>query len=270
MVRRDRGARCGTADLGVVFSTHAHECDRSQRSGVSTCNAAGALYRHADVEIPQASRAIARRLLALASCGAFVVGCPRNDADSNGPDDDPPTAAVNGVTLPVTKTAVDALSTSTLVHTELVRITRNFGKSNFEIALDGWTSVDDPRQIVDVRLWWVRPDKGHERSPFSAKSRDQFDIDYEQHADGTWRVDLGSDRHKYRFAIELDDKGMPAAFADVDTSDAGRVAHCKVTRGELAARKVFGAPVGIRDFEVECIDAAGTERAGTMVDIGGD
>jgi hypothetical protein len=220
------------------------------------------------VAFATASRAIACRLLALATSATSAVGCPRNEADSNGPDEDPPTAAVQGATLPVTKTAVEALSTSTLTHTELVRITRNFGKSNFEIALDGWTSVDEPRQIVDVRLWWVRPDKGEERSPMSAKSRDQFDIDYERNADGTWRVDLGSDRHKYRFAIELDGTGVPAAFADVDTPDAGRIAHCKVTKGELAARKVFGAPVGIRDFEVECIDATGTQREGTMVDLG--
>lgn len=202
------------------------------------------------------------------SLAAVIPGCPRNGSDSTGPDDDPPTTVVNGTTLPLTKTASTALSTPTLVHAELVRITRNFGKSNFEIALDAWMAVDDPRQIADVRLWWVRPDKEDERSPFSAKSRDQFDIDYEQHADGTWRVDLGSDRHKYRFAIELDEAGAPAAFAEVDTTDAGRVSRCKVVRGELAARKIFGAPVGIRDFEVECIDAAGTQLRGTMVDIG--
>lgn len=227
----------------------------------AACNAAGPLYRHAVVGIPF-------RLLALASSAAIVLGCPRNGSDSNGPDEDPTTAVANGVALPQTKIASTALSTPTLVHAELVRITRNFGKTNFEIALDAWTAVDDPRQIVDVRLWWVRPDKGDERSPFSAKSRDQFEIEYEQHADGGWRVDLGSDRHKYRFAIELDAAGAPAAFAEVDTTDGGRVAHCKVMRGELAARKLFGAPVGIRDFEVECIDDAGTQWHGTMVDIG--
>lgn len=195
-----------------------------------------------------------------------VVGCPRNGSDSNGPEqDDVPLTAPVGA-LPNVKTPGTALSTASLLHTELVRITRNFGKSNFEIALDAWTPVENPREIADVRLWWALSDRGGERGPFSAKSRDHFDIVYERLAPDRWRVDLGSDKHVYRFWVEFDDTGAPAAFADVEEAGGGRIEHCRVTRGTLAARKLFGAPVGIRNFEVTCVDGEGGERSGSMVD----
>lgn len=196
-----------------------------------------------------------------------MVGCPRNGSDSNGPDDDDGTPVVTapGV-LPNVKTPGNALSTAALQHVELVRITRNFGKSNFEIALDAWTPIENPREIADVRMWWAVSDRNGERGPFSDKSRDHFDIDYEKLAPDKWRVDLGSDKHLYRFFIELDETGTPAAYADVD-ADGGRVEHCRVTKGNLAARKLFGAPVGIRDFEATCVDAEGNERSGNVVDV---
>jgi hypothetical protein len=195
-----------------------------------------------------------------------LLGCPRNGDDTNDPEgDDAPVVAVPG-SLPQTKTPGDALSTTALQHTELVRITRNFGKSNFEIALDAWTPVENPREIADVRMWWAVSDRNGERGPFSDKSRDHFDIKYERLAPDKWRVDLGSDKHVYRFFVEYDETGSPAAFADVD-ANGSRIEHCRVTKGNLAARKIFGAPVGIRDFEVTCVDASGTEHQGSIVDV---
>ena len=129
-----------------------------------------------------------------------------------------------------------------------------------------WTPIENPREIADVRLWWAMSDRDGERGPFSAKSRDHFQMTYERLAPDRWRVDLGSDRHVYRFWIEYDETGVVAAFADV-VGDAGEsFEHCRVTRGTLAARKIFGAPVGIRDFEVTCIDAEGSQRSGNMID----
>jgi hypothetical protein len=198
--------------------------------------------------------------------GRGFGACPRNGSDSNGPEGDDPPLTVPAGTLALVKTPVAALSTAALHHTELIRITRNFGKSNFEIALDAWTPIENPREIADVRLWWSRPDREGERSPFSEKSRDHFEMTYEQLAPDRWRVDLGSDRHVYRFWIEIDANGSPAAYADID-ADGSRVQHCRVTRGTLLARKLFGAPVGIRDFEVTCTDAEGGEHHGTMLDV---
>lgn len=211
-------------------------------------------------------RFVQARLLSLGCAAISILGCPRNGSDTNGPEgDDTPVVTLPG-TLPNVKTPGNALSTAALQHVELVRITRNFGKSNFEIALDAWTPIDNPREIADVRMWWAVSDRDGERGPFSDKSRDHFDIEYDKLAPDKWRVDLGSDKHVYRFFIEYDETGSPAAYADVD-ADGGRIAHCRVTKGTLAARKLFGAPVGIRDFEVDCVDAEGNERSGNIVDI---
>lgn len=199
---------------------------------------------------------------------ATSAGCPRTGSDTNGPEDEETAVVATPGMLPNVRTPIASLSTTALHHTELIRITRNFGKSNFEIALDAWTPIETPREIADVRLWWARPDRDGERSPFSEKSRDHFEMKYERLAPDKWRVDLGSDKHVYRFWIEIDEAGAPAAYADVDASG-GRITHCRVVRGTLVARKVFGAPVGIRDFEVSCIDAEGAERSGTMVDVAG-
>lgn len=223
------------------------------------CNLDPAQYRH----VPVPLRLVQVRMLCLAGLGC---GCPPSGTDTNGPHqgEDPPVGSVG--TIPNGQTPAAALSTATLQHTELVRITRNFGKSNFEIALDAWTPIENPREIADVRLWWAMSDRDGERGPFSAKSRDHFQMTYERLAPDRWRVDLGSDRHVYRFWIEYDETGVVAAFADV-VGDAGEsFEHCRVTRGTLAARKIFGAPVGIRDFEVTCIDAEGSQRSGNMID----
>ena len=67
------------------------------------------------------------------------------------------------------------------------------------------------------------------------------------------------------FLIELDDTGTPAAFADVET-EAGNVSHCRLLGGTLQARKLLGAPVGIKAFDVSCVDDEGRERSGRMVE----
>lgn len=238
------------------------QCDASHMARLGGCNLWGSQYRHARVLPPRPIYACATANLALAAC---LGGCPRNGSDTQGPEDDGTAVPNVAGSLPNHKTAGDALSTPTMQHVELVRITRNFGKSNFEIALDAWTPVDNPREIADVRLWWAVADRDGERGPFSAKSRDSLEIEYERIDSGNWRVDLGSDKHVFRFWVGYDGSGAPAAFADVDTPE-GRVEHCHVTRGQLTARKIFGAPVGIRDFEVECVDAEGAQRSGKMVD----
>ena len=105
------------------------------------CNLDPAQYRH----VPVPLRLVQVRMLCLAGLGC---GCPPSGTDTNGPHqgEDPPVGSVG--TIPNEQTPAAALSTATLQHTELVRITRNFGKSNFEIALDAWTPIENPREIV--------------------------------------------------------------------------------------------------------------------------
>lgn len=207
----------------------------------------------------------------LRPCGAMMLvaalacGCPRNGSDSNGPDETPDTVTNERVGIPEEATPVERLSNDVLHHVELVRITRNFGKEHFEIALDAWTPADGSHEIVDVRLWWLRTDHAAERSPFSAKSREQFGIDYERLAADRWRIGLESDRKRFEFLVEYAETGSPAAYADVETDD-GVVEHCRVESGTLQARKLFGAPVGIKAFEVSCVDDGGRTHRGRMVE----
>jgi hypothetical protein len=207
----------------------------------------------------------------LRPCGAMMLvavlacGCPRNGSDSNGPDEQPGVVTTEPVGIPEEATPADRLSNDVLHHVELVRISRNFGKEHFEIALDAWTPADGSHEISDVRLWWLRTDLDAERRPFSSKSRDQFDIDYERIAGDRWRVGLESDRKRFVFLIEYDETGTPAAFADVE-SEGGVVEHCRVESGRLQARKLLGAPVGIKGFEVSCVDDGGRTHLGPMVE----
>jgi hypothetical protein len=203
--------------------------------------------------------------LVLLSLCASACTCTQNGSRTTEPDsNETPTTYVT-TAIPLEATPADRLSNAALQHTELCRIARNFGKENFEIALDAWTPVDGEREITEVRLWWARTDRAAERSPFGAKSREHFEITYQRLATDRWRVDLQSDRKLFVFMIELDETGTPAAFADVET-DGGTVSHCRLVGGTLQARKLLGAPIGIKGFDVQCVDEDGHEQAGRMVE----
>jgi hypothetical protein len=207
----------------------------------------------------------------LRPCGAMMLvaalacGCPKNGSDATGPEETPDTVTSERVGIPEEATPVERLSNDALHHVELVRIARNFGKEHFEIALDAWTPADGTHEISDVRLWWLMTNLASERRPFSAKTRDQFDIDYARIAADRWRVGLESDRKRFEFLIEYAETGTPAAFADVET-DAGVIEHCRVESGTLQARKLLGAPIGIKGFEVSCVDDSGRTHRGDMVE----
>jgi hypothetical protein len=196
-----------------------------------------------------------------------TTACP--SAGSSGPTDPHSVEkpVTDGSAIASVETPADQLSNARIRHTELVRISRNFGKSHFQIALDAWTSIDDPLEITDVRLWWARTDRDGERSPFSAKSRRHIDVEYERLSGQRWAVDIKSDDVRFRFMVELDETGTPAAFADVKHHDGEVLSHCRVTRGEFAARKFLGAPIGIERFEVRCVDDDGTEYEGRMNEV---
>ncbi len=198
--------------------------------------------------------------LVLSACA-----CPRASNDSNGPEiaeveaPPPDTRRIPDMTTPA-----DQLSTAALRHHELVRIRRNFGDETFQIALDAWTPVEGGREITDVRLWWVRTDRNDQRGPFSEKSRKHFDIDYQRLAPDRWVARLRSDKKSYDFLVELGDTGEPAAFATVD-ADGRVVPHCRVHSGELLARKLFGAPIGIKSLAATCTADDGRELSGDLV-----
>jgi hypothetical protein len=208
-------------------------------------------------------------LRATGFAAAFLMGttaCRR--ADSSGPaDHSVERRATDGSGIESVQTPADRLSNGQIRHTELVRIARNFGKSHFQIALDAWTSTGDPPEITDVRLWWARTDRDGERSPFSAKSRTHIDVEYERLSAQQWSVDIRSKGVRFRFSVELDETGLPAAFADIQRHDGSVLLHCRVRHGKIAARKFLGAPVGIDRFEVVCVDDEGAEHEGRMTEF---
>jgi hypothetical protein len=167
--------------------------------------------------------------------------------------------------VPMETTPLAELSTETLEHTELLRLGRDFGKQDFEIALDAWVDRRRPRELALVRLWWARIDRDLERSPFGSKTRRHFDIADERLAPDHWRIDLVSDRKVFSFDIEIDPEGKPAAHASVRAEDGQHVEHCRVDRGELLARRVLRVPAGIEALAVVCKDAEGTLVRGTVI-----
>lgn len=161
-------------------------------------------------------------------------------------------------------TPVTELSTEQVTHTELFRIARNFGKDTFEIALDAWVPTAEPDRLADVRLWWARTDRDGERSPFGEGTRSHFEIAYEQPAPDHWRVLMKSGGKTFAFDVEVGTDGVPRAFVDIEAG-ATKVPHCHARTGTLHARRLLGAPIGIRKLDVTCIDDQGTTHEGSVV-----
>lgn len=202
-------------------------------------------------------------LRALLFGSPLACGCPGAHAPPPGESSPPPPPNLEVERLPMAKTPVTELSTEELIHTELLRIGRNFGKTTFEIALDAWVAADVPGELADVRLWWARSDRDLERSPFGEGTKGNFEIEYEQPATDHWRVHIVSGGKRFTFEIEVGDDGKPRAYAEVETG-AGTIRHCHATAGVLHARRLLGAPIGIKKLEVRCTDDDGTAHEGSV------
>lgn len=200
--------------------------------------------------------------------GAWVLallvtaGCGRPASDPNDPGDYQVAAPDVADLVPLEATPAQALSTEALEHTELLRIGRNFGKQEFEIALDAWVDRERPRELALVRLWWARGDRDLERSPFGSRTRRHFEIDDSRIAPDHWRVNLIADRKVFSFEIQMDENGKPAAYAAVRLPGGETIDRCRVDRGELQARRVLGVPAGIDDLAVACTAPDGVPRQG--------
>jgi hypothetical protein len=164
--------------------------------------------------------------------------------------------------VPMAATPVEQLSTELLEHTELLRIGRDFGKRDFEIALDAWVDRRQPEELALVRLWWARVDRDLERSPLGARTRRHFEIEDDTVAPDHWRIHLIADRKVFSFDVEIAEGGTPAAYAAVQSSQGVRLEHCRIERGELQARRVLGVAAGVEAIAVSCMDAEGVTRAG--------
>ncbi len=165
--------------------------------------------------------------------------------------------------LPRGPTAASELSTKSYAHHEVLRIDRDFGMPQWEIALDGWVARDDAAHIEDVRLWWVNTDKGEHRKPFSRHLRRFIEFDYERDASGTLRVRLAGDRKAYAFSV-VAGESAPVVHADIERTDGVTVRQCRCHSGRLIARRVIGIPIGIAALRVQCTDAEGNPHEGDV------
>lgn len=165
--------------------------------------------------------------------------------------------------LPRGPTPAAELSTDDHLHHEVLRIDRDFGMPQWEIALDGWTPRKGSGRIDDVRLWWVNTDKADKRKPFSRYLRKFIEFGYARNDEGALEVRLAGDRKAYAFVVSLDG-GDPVVHAEVDRSDGVRVSHCRCQSARLIARRVIGIPVGIGALRVECVDGEGKAHTGNV------
>ncbi len=204
-------------------------------------------------------------LVVAAGLALSGIGCTPPAQDSPAGTSPDAKQIPSGFSLPSVTTPADQLTPDGYQHVEVFRIRRDFGKRNFEIALDAWTPTDKLTQVDEVRLWWFKTTKGGERGPFSKKSKRHFDISYERRDEGQWVVQLiaGSDR-RFTFLVEADGKGGVFAYGTVKAEGGQLVERCRVTSGELRAKTTLGLTTGIKDLRVTCTDAEGGQHEGTL------
>jgi hypothetical protein len=167
--------------------------------------------------------------------------------------------------LPYSRTPAHDLEPDGLEHHEVLRIGRDFGDSDFKVAVDSWVTTDAPDEIDEVRFWWVDGSKADERSPFGRKLRKYIGMDFVHNSPDDWTVKLRGDRKEFAFDVEIDDRtGAVAAYGDVKTKDGTVVEHCRATDGEFVARRFLGIPIGLKKLAVVCVDDQGTWHRGEL------
>ena len=70
---------------------------------------------------------------------------------------------------------VELATAERLRHAEVIRIERDFGRKNVDVAIDAWMPAHDGRRIAGVRLWWS---DDVDRYPFSDRLRERLGIRY--------------------------------------------------------------------------------------------
>lgn len=174
-------------------------------------------------------------------------------------------ATPHATQVPMVAADVAELSTPVLRHTELLRITRDWGKPNWEIAIDGWVDRGGSHNVADVRVWWANTDKNDRRKPISKRFRKYFKIKHRTTRPGHARVVLTGTGKRFEFDVETDTNGRAHAFANIKTRDGTRVEHCRARRAMLTARRFLGIPTGLKHLTVSCVDGNGRWHRGKLV-----
>lgn len=194
-------------------------------------------------------------------CGAH---CTQDGSDTAPviPASTPPPAAFD---LPEKNTTPEEIAPDGYKHALVLRIRRDFGKRDFEIAMDAWMPDETPEHVDAVRLWWFKVHKDGERGPFSKKTTRNFDVSYQRRDKQSWAIVLAlSDGRHFTFLVRSTGGHNAAAFADVTTGDGSVIEACRVTNAEIHAKTTLGITTGIKDLSVTCVDASGVEHSGAL------
>lgn len=194
-------------------------------------------------------------------CGAH---CTQDGTDTVPavPASTPPPPAFN---LALQDTDPAALAPDGYQHALVLRIRRDFGKRDFEIAMDAWMPDETPAHVDAVRLWWFKAHKQGERGPFSKKTSRNFEVSYQRQDKQSWNIVFAlSDGRHFTFLVRSTGDHNAAAFADVSLADGSVITGCRVTDAEIHAKTTLGITTGIKDLSVTCVDASGVEHSGTL------
>lgn len=150
-----------------------------------------------------------------------------------------------------------------LVSTEVVRVTRDFGKPHFDLVIDGWTDSDAVR-LHEARLWWSNTSEAGRRKPLGRMIERMVQLKYRRISSTALTVKVAGDDKEFTFTVELGKDAQIHAYVAVDTDDGKFIPRCRTTGARLLARRVLGMPVGISRISVTCLDAQGAEHQGQL------
>jgi 5-carboxymethyl-2-hydroxymuconate isomerase len=155
---------------------------------------------------------------------------------------------------------VELATADRLRHAEVIRIERDFGRENVDVAIDAWMPAHDARRIEGVRMWWS---DDVDRYPFSDRLRERLGIRYRRVRPDRWRVSVRAEGQRVTFDVALQG-GRPRVLADVIIPGNRLVRQCRVDAAHLQARRVLGIAVGLRKMAVTCTGRSGKRHRGTV------
>ena len=150
-----------------------------------------------------------------------------------------------------------------LASDEIVRVTRDFGKPNFDLVIDAWADPD-ANHLREVRLWWNNSDELEHRKPLGKMIERMVKLQYKRLSPTELTVAVAGDGKRFTFTVELANNGKVSAYVPIET-DTGRVIRrCRTESAKLLARRVLGMPVGISHIAVTCRDGGGAVHQGKL------
>ncbi|MCA9662745.1 MAG: hypothetical protein KC486_30685 [Myxococcales bacterium] len=146
---------------------------------------------------------------------------------------------------------------------EVVRITRDFGKPYYDLALDAFTEPGAAR-VDDVRLHWVNTSAGDRRKPLGPLTERLVKVNLRRESDRAVTVTITGDRKEFAFALELQDDGALDVYVAAVAEDGQAIPRCRAAKVRLIARRVLGIAAGIDRITVECADTSGRRQPATI------